>query len=287
MNKLLLSAAACALLTPIAACARDSAQTETAETETMSENAIQTAADPAADPAQTVAPTPETAYETAGVLTMPAESISAKELLGEDVEGANGEKIARVDDVVIGADGRAQNIVVSSGEFLGLGGKKGALDFKAVDIAVTRDNEPEVSVSMTGEAIGAVAEFVTDEQNDYSLASEILGAEAGLLPGGGDGEKVVVNDIVFDPDGAVEYLIVQKSVLGAIGAGDKYAVAYSDLTVEQGDGGLVLAMTESELEAAPKFDMSRADINEAWEETKARVKDATDKAGEKIEDAAD
>lgn len=284
MNKLLLSAAACALLTPIGACARDSAQTETADTKTTEETAPQTAA---ADPAQTIAPAEEPAYETASVLTLPAASMSAKELLGEDVEGANGDTIARVDDVVIGADGRAQSIVVSSGEFLGLGGKKGALDFKAVDIAVMRDNDPDVSVSMTEDAIEAVAEFVAEEQNDYSLASEILGAEADLLPGGDDTENVVVNDIIFDPDGAVEYLIVQKSVIGAIGAGDKYAVAYSDLTVEQGDGGLVLAMTETELDAAPKFDMSRADINEAWEETKAKTKDAADKAGEKIEDAVD
>ncbi|MCK5745429.1 MAG: hypothetical protein KAH44_04405, partial [Oricola sp.] len=94
--------------------------------------------------------------------------------------------------------------------------------------------------------------------------------------------------------GNVENLIVQKSAVASIGAGDKYAVAYNDLQVEQGDGGLLLAMTEAELDATPKFALSRNDAEKAWDKTKhdARkaaddVEDAADEAGDDIEDAVD
>lgn len=298
MNKLLLSAAACALLTPLGACAKETSKTEAAQTESSSQTETRlAAADPDKDKAykdKDKAAAAEMKTETAGVVYMPAASLSAKELIGEGVEGQNGDEIATIEDIVIGADGRADRVVFTSGEFLGLGGKKGAIDYRAVDIAVDRENEPDVSVSMSEEGIKAVAEFVNEEINDYSLASELLGAQVDLQPGGDATEDVVINDIIFDADGKVEHLIVQKSAIASIGAGDKYAVAYNDLQVEQGDGGLLLAMTETELDAAPKFEMSRKGAEEAWEDTKDDLrdaaddmKDAADEAGDDIEDAVD
>ncbi len=262
MNKLLLSVAACAMLAPFGAIANEAPKTQDAKIEAKA------------------------AVKAGAVAFMPAASFSAKELLGEGVDGANGDRIARVDDIVIDANGRAQDVIVLSGGFFGLGGKRGALDFRAVDIAINSDYEPDVSVSLNDEGIKAVAEYVTNEVNDYSLASELLGAEADLMPGGDETENVVVNDIIINPEGDVDYLIGQKSAMGPIGAGDKYAVAFNKLKIEQGDGGLILTMTEAELDSAPKFNTERTDIAKAWDKTKESVKDAADKAGEKIDDAA-
>lgn len=300
MNKLLISAAACAMLAPLGACANETPQSEAAQTESSNQSETTLAA---ADPDmnkdkaykdKTKAASADMNAKTAGVVYMPAASLSAKELIGEGVDGQDGEEIATVDDIVIGADGRAERLVFTSGEFLGLGGKKGALDFRAVDIAVDRDNEPDVSVSISEDGIEAVAEFVNDQRNDYSLASELLGAQVDLQPGGDKTEDVVINDIIFDGEGNVEHLIVQKSAIASIGAGEKYAVAYNDLQVEQGDGGLLLAMTETELDAAPTFATTRADAEKAWDKTKDKARDAADdmedaadEAGDDIEDAVD
>ncbi|WP_165793747.1 PRC-barrel domain-containing protein [Hyphococcus luteus] len=293
MNKLLLSTAAFALLTPMAASAGEKPKTDAAKTETQAEmkaNADMNAYDKDKhdkDKAKKDKTAGAEMTNDAAVIYMPAASLSAKELLGEGIEGANGERIARIDDIVIDKNGRAEDVVFLSGGIFGLGGKRGALDYRAVDIDVNRDYEPDVHASLNEEGIKAVAEFKTDKMNDYSLASELLGAELELTPGGEGATDVVINDIIFDADGDVEYLLVQKTAIGPIGAGDKYAVAYNKLTVAQGDGGLVLDMSEDELNAAPIFAMKRSGVEKAWDKTRQGVKDAAEKTGDAIEDAVD
>jgi sporulation protein YlmC with PRC-barrel domain len=295
MNKLLLSAAAGALLLPLAACAEKSA-----DSDTQAESAIETPASEEEDAATSsetrtaavgdpLTPAAETgygdaaadaeAYDADALTYLEPTSLSGKDLLGEDVTGVNGENIARIDDIVIDANGAAETVVFQSGGVFGLGGKRGALDYNAVDIAVAGDNEPAVRVSLTEEGIQSVAEYVTEEVNDYSLISEIIGAEVELLSGDGEGKSVVVNDIIFDDGGMVEHVIVQKSAVASIGAGEKYAVDYAKLAIAEGDGGLILNITEEELDASPRFSAMRKAASDAWDKTK----DAADD----IEDAVD
>ncbi len=288
MNKLLISTAAFALLTPMAASAGENPKTDAAKAEARTEmkaNADMKAADKDKAKKHKTAKA-EMTNNANSVVYMPATSLSAKELLGEGIEGANGDRIARIDDIVIDKNGRAQDVVFLSGGVFGLGGKRGALDYRAVDIAVDRDYEPDVSASLNEEGIEAVAEFKTDKMNDYSLASELLGAEADLTPSD-DATDVVINDIIFDADGDVEHLILQKTAIGPIGAGEKYAVPFNKLTVAQGDGGLVFDMSEDELNAASRFSMERSGAGKAWDKTKQGVKDAADDTGDAIEDAVD
>lgn len=311
MNKLLLSAAAAAILLPLSACADQNAQTAENERdrETAAEMAAEEDAAPAASQARMAAadpvtPTEETAYGDAAaegeaydaekITYLQPTSFSAKDLLGEDVTGVDGENIARIDDIVIDANGEAETVVFQSGGVFGLGGKRAALDYEAVDIALESDADPEVRVSLTEEGIQSVAEYVTDETNDYSLVSEIIGAQAELLSGTGDEESVVVNDVIIDGEGRVEHLIVQKTAVASIGAGEKYAVDYMKLAMAEGDGGLVLNVTQDELDAAPRFSAMRKAAGDAWDDTKntARdawedTKDAADDAGDKIEDTVD
>ncbi|WP_425409014.1 hypothetical protein [Hyphococcus sp.] len=221
-----------------------------------------------------------------------ARSMSVKELLGEGIHGVDGDRIARIDDLVIGANGQIQDVVFLSGGVFGLGGKRGALDYNTIDIAMEEDREPVVNISLTEEAIQSAVEYETEEMNDYSLASELIGAEVDLTRTSEDNEDdVVVNDIIIADSGVIEHLIVQNNIIGGIGAGEKHAVAYSKLSVAQGDGGLVLDMTQAELDAAPTFTSLRADIgsraNRAWTDTKDGAKKAWDKTKDGAEDVKD
>ena len=308
MNKLLLSAAAGAILLPLAACADKSAESEAQAESTIESPAADdaltsgelktaTLSDPRTSTRETAydddADTP-TDYDAQSITYLNSGSLSAKELLGESIEGVNGERIARIDDIVIDANGKAESVVFLAGDVFGLGGKRGALDYNAVDIAIEDDFEPLVRVSLSDEGIKSAADYVTTEVNDYSLVSELIGAQADLMSGAGNGEDVVINDIILADNGMIEHLIVQKSAVGSIGAGEKYAVAYSKLTVAEGDGGLILNVSEDELDAAPRFSAMRKAADNSWDKTKGaasdawnNTKDAADKAWDNTKDAAD
>lgn len=230
MRRLMLSAAAAALITPAAAFAAESTPAEKIETTVSAE----TSAD----------------ADTTAKLRIAAGEVSANDLIGEKILGADGKQIATVDDVVIGADGKADMLVFQSGGLFGLGGKRGALDYDRVDIAVDAKAEPRVRVSMTKDAIQSVAEYATDEMNDYRLASELIGASADLMS---SDDRATITDIILASDGSVSHVIVQNGVLGAIGA-EPVAIGYDKVAIEQGDGGVVIDMTPEMLSAAQPFE---------------------------------
>ncbi|MEE2692232.1 MAG: PRC-barrel domain-containing protein [Pseudomonadota bacterium] len=232
MKRFMLSAAVAALAFPAVAYAGAQEGAVTAQPETQIE------ADTAASAA----------------LYLEADQISAKDLLGEEIAGEKGDQIAHIDDLVINADGKADTVVFQSGGAFGLGGKKGALDYSKVSVAVDEAADPRTSVSMTKDAIKSVAEFKTDEMNDYRLASELIGASAKLSA---SDDEATITDLILAQDGTVEHVIVQNGLIGSIG-GEKVAIAYSDIAIEQGDGGgVVIDMTPEMLEAAPRFEYSK------------------------------
>ena len=69
--------------------------------------------------------------------------------------------------------------------------------------------------------------------------------------------------------------------------GERYAVAYSKLAVEQGDGGLVLDLSEAELTASPRFSDSRNAMQNTWDKTRDGVKDTADDVGDAADDVID
>lgn len=275
MNKFLMTACATALLLPASAGAVGVEKDKDTMVKTETSTTVKTH-----KMEKTVA------VDTSVYMT-PA-SLSAKELLGEGIHGINGDRIARIDDIVLDANGKADKVVFLSGGVFGFGGKRGALDYKAMDIATDGDYEPIVSVSLSEEGVQSAVEYETTKMNDYSLASEIIGTKVDLIDGADEDDDAVINDIILSDAGVVEHLIVQESVISSIGAGTKYAVPFSALKVEQGDGGLVLDLTEEQLEAAPIFKASYRtevshDMKEGWEKTKDAAGDMKDD----VEDAVD
>ena len=69
---------------------------------------------------------------------MPASGISIARLLDGNLQGADGQKVADIEDVTFKA-GKADMVITSAGEVLEMGGKKIALGFDTADIA--RDKE--------------------------------------------------------------------------------------------------------------------------------------------------
>jgi sporulation protein YlmC with PRC-barrel domain len=54
-------------------------------------------------------------------------------LIGVDVYGADNKKIGKIDDILMGHDGKAQAVVIGVGGFLGIGKKDVAVPFSAVE----------------------------------------------------------------------------------------------------------------------------------------------------------
>ncbi|QCG96850.1 PRC-barrel domain containing protein [Azospirillum sp. TSA2s] len=58
---------------------------------------------------------------------------SADELIGKNVYGRDNNKIGEIEDVILDANGKAKQLVISSGGFLGIGEKQVAVDYSAAN----------------------------------------------------------------------------------------------------------------------------------------------------------
>lgn len=266
MKRLMLSAAIAALILPIAACA--------GEKTTSGDNAAKT--NVAAEKSVPSTEMPAAKATNVRVSYLGATDISAKALLGEKIYGDNGESVAQVADILIGGDGSADRIVYATGGVAGVGGKKSTIDFDMVKIAfedpstTTDVNDPLLHLSLTADQLKGAAEFVQAGADDYRLASELLGATVDLASLPGDNGDAVIDDLIMAKDGHVKDVIIKRSLIGSLGAGDRYAYDFSLLTVEEGDGASVaLNVTEAQLNGANKFEYRKPDaVDEAVETAK-------------------
>lgn len=236
MRKVMTAAAVIALMTPFGAAAGDERKSDEK------------------DKART-----EAAHMEKDVVYLEADQLSARDLLGESIIGETGERIARVDDLVIDDEGKVSSVIFLEGGFFGLG-EKGELDFERVDLAIEENRDPRIKVSMSEQAIKDVAEFDAENANDYSLASELIGATARL---GDSDQEATITDLVLSKDGSVRHVVAQEGEF-AMWNGDERVLAYNDLSFEQGAGGPVIDMSASEFARAPRFEEGR-DANRDWD----------------------
>ncbi|MBP2313208.1 PRC-barrel domain-containing protein [Azospirillum soli] len=86
---------------------------------------------------------------------------SVDQLMDRTVVGADGEKIGKVTDVILGPNGEAQLLVVQSGGFLGIGGKDIAVD---IALAQFQAGEDTVKVQdITQASVRDMPEFQYDD----------------------------------------------------------------------------------------------------------------------------
>ncbi len=182
-----------------------------------------------------------------------ATTLSTNELLGTGVRGSTGDRIARVDDLEIGDDGQIRQVIMLSGGIAGFGANKAALAFDQVDLEISEDNAPRVSAAVTDSALEGVAAYEQAEMNDYSLASELIGAEARLNSGN---ETVIVHDIIVDQDGQVESLVIARSMIDRV-ARDFRVVPFETMSIAQGDGGVTMNFGVETFNNAATFSYAR------------------------------
>ncbi len=103
--------------------------------------------------------------DTAG--SRPLTRVSAANLQGMEVYGQSGEMLGEVASVVTGNDGRADRLILTSGGFLGFGGRQVALD--ADDVRVTADNQALIATDLTAAQLDRLPEV--DDQG-RSLSSQ-------------------------------------------------------------------------------------------------------------------
>jgi sporulation protein YlmC with PRC-barrel domain len=87
--------------------------------------------------------------------TTASESASAEELMGKNVYGDNNEKIGEVEDVILSPDGQAQQLVVASGGFLGIGEKQVAVGMDALKFMQDEDGDRYLYTTFTKEQLDA------------------------------------------------------------------------------------------------------------------------------------
>lgn len=187
----------------------------------------------------------ETVYLTSGQL-------SAGEIVGAEVIGVDGEKIATVDDLLMNSDGQVEMVVFRSGDFVDLVGTKGALPYGELDLVMAEEDEPRFTISMTEEAIQNVAEYDQDGLNDYNLASELIGTTGEFM---NTDESARINDIIVSADGEALYAIIGSPTM----MGDDRQLDFSNVMVEGDDEEIAFGGDVTDLEMLPVFKYDRED----------------------------
>ena len=119
--------------------------------------------------------------------TPSAGATAVDHLIGKTVYGTGDEKLGTVDDVLLDSTGKATQLVVSSGGFLGIGERKVAIPYN--DAQWNPDREELQVAGLTAEQIKTMPEF---EMNDTMTAfnrnragskTDIPPASPGAAPG--------------------------------------------------------------------------------------------------------
>ncbi|MBP7337576.1 PRC-barrel domain-containing protein [Niveispirillum sp.] len=112
----------------------------------------------AGEPPAAVMPERETAPEILAAPRPGIDRTSAEKLLGRTAVGADGKKLGEVEDVILNASsGDAEQLVISSGGFLGLGEKNIAVNIDDADLLAGNDS---VKVrNLTTAQLDQMAEF--------------------------------------------------------------------------------------------------------------------------------
>ncbi len=150
----------------------------TAAAALMAGGALAQTADPAA-PAQATPPATEAPAMASPVVK--ADGQLASNLVGETVyngTGENAENIGDVNDLVIGANGAIEQIVVGVGGFLGIGEKDVSIDYKSAEWA-EKDGDRWLVVAMSKEELEAAPAF---DRTPYEPVAPVAAAAPATQP---------------------------------------------------------------------------------------------------------
>jgi sporulation protein YlmC with PRC-barrel domain len=149
------------------------------------------AAEPAqpGDSAQTPAATPEKAAPPAAVAGdlkfMPEQAADeqlASSWIGKSVYNTADENLGDVNDIVIGASGQVDGVVLGVGGFLGIGEKSVAVPFTDIKASTDADGRVKLTLNATKEQLDAAPDFVTLADKAAKARSEAPATESPAGP---------------------------------------------------------------------------------------------------------
>lgn len=89
--------------------------------------------------------------------------ISADKLMGATIKTADGENVATVEDVLVGADGVMESVVAQFGGFLGFGSNKVLLAMNEIEVMQDEAGNLVVHTALTPESLEGRPEYQDDQ----------------------------------------------------------------------------------------------------------------------------
>jgi sporulation protein YlmC with PRC-barrel domain len=171
-------------------------------------------------------------------------NMTAHGLLGEKIINTKGEEVAKVKDIIIDRNGKADLIVVSDGGLLGIGDKVAAFNYNKV---LAQQPDGKVVMTLSQDMVDHAADFSYD-QNDWKKAKVIPKGSVSinaLLKGDvldSKGKKVANIDNVYLRNAEVSQIIVSFNQKLGVG-GNLAALDYDDLQMIRKDKTLHFKLT--------------------------------------------
>jgi sporulation protein YlmC with PRC-barrel domain len=142
----------------------------------------------------------------------PATGWSVKKLVGKKVKGPKGENVGEVDNIIFGPEGKVNELIVSTGGFLGVGEKN--LAVKWSDVTISPDYE-FVTTPITAESVKKYGLFDGIPNSSGPLmardwrSSELIGDYVYLK---GNVHYAYVRDLIVSQTGELQAVIVSPDV---------------------------------------------------------------------------
>lgn len=279
----LTAASVIALSMTTAAMAEESMTKRTAEQGAMPEvseqeleNAWDDTKETASDAAQSVSNAVEDAYNNVkGVfqndnnataefgMTVVETDIMASELIGSPVYNLNGDRVAKVSDVILNRNGEALMVILADGDFTGLG-KLAAFDYSMV---TRRTEDGEILAPLTEEMIDTATSFSYDRNSmsetirtipeyGYSV-SQMMDAE--LTSPNGD-SLATVKDITIENGNATYVVYNFGSTLGV--GGHDAVLKFNEADIVRIENGISLRLSEQETAMFKDMKTSKAEADQ-------------------------
>lgn len=179
---------------------------------------------------------------------------TTEQFIDTDVYGQDGEDIGEIENLVVGAEGRIQKIIVEAGGVWGIGTTHFGVPWDQVQIG---QNLERVTVPVNEENVEDFSLFGEGDEVQAGerawRASELMGDYVSLQDYRGYG---VVQDLLFSQDGEVIAVIVYPDVGYGVGAPYAYPYYGYDYGFDPGSDYYELPYTRDEIAELGPFDYS-------------------------------
>lgn len=172
---------------------------------------------------------------------------TATGMIGNPVFNTNGERIAKIHDIILDHNGNAMMVVMADGEFTGLG-KLVAFDY---NIITEQSKSGDVIASLNEKTIDAAANFSYDQSdrsgnvqvvpnNGYSV-NQLLNGEL-VNP---QGQSLANVDNVVFRNGKADQVVVSFGQTLGLG-GEQAAISYSEADLSKNGDGIDMKLSKNE-----------------------------------------